>query len=337
MISVIIPCLNEEDNLARLLGQLIEQKNISLEIIVVDGGSIDNTTLRAAEYGARVIFSGRGRGRQQNAGAAEATGEYLLFLHADSRLEHGCQLSESFSWIEQAERRTAGHFRLRFETDNVEVRERLRLFEYKTQLNREGTFSGDQGLLICSSDFSLMGGFSERYHFLEDKEFAARFADYGQFKTLPSTLYTSARRFEQEGLEERLILNALIMAMFHLQSEYFFSGASEAYRDNKSDGTLNLLPLFQLTHEAIFHQGVFKGLVQFFLIGRYATKNLWQAGLPFHLRRNEGDRWLSRYDRFLRPLTDNPGGYLLGTFTVLIWFYSWRCRLAVKKGLTKRR
>ena len=73
MISVIIPCLNEEDNLARLLGQLIEQKNISLEIIVVDGGSKDNTTLRAAEYGARVIFSGRGRGRQQNAGAAEAT------------------------------------------------------------------------------------------------------------------------------------------------------------------------------------------------------------------------------------------------------------------------
>ena len=74
MISVIIPCLNEEDNLAMLLGQLIEQKDISLEILVVDGGSTDKTTLRAAEYGARVIHSRRGRGCQQNTGAAEAAG-----------------------------------------------------------------------------------------------------------------------------------------------------------------------------------------------------------------------------------------------------------------------
>jgi rSAM/selenodomain-associated transferase 2 len=335
MISVIIPCLNEEDSLGMLLGQLIEQKNISLEILVVDGGSTDKTTLRAAEYGATVIHSQPGRGCQQNAGAAQAAGEYFLFLHADSRLEHTCQLSQSFSWIEQAEQRTAGHFHLRFETDSARVRERLRLFEYKTQLNREGTFSGDQGLLICRSDFRLMGGFSEKYHFLEDKQFAERFATYGQFKTLPSTLYTSARRFEQEGLEERLVLNALIMAMFHLDSEYFFKRTSEAYRDNYPDGTLNLLPLFQLVHESVFHQGVAKGLVHFFLIGRYATKNLWQVGLPFHMRRNQAGHWLSRYDHFLKPLTDNPAGYLLGTVIVLIWFYSWRCRLVFKRRLKK--
>jgi len=331
MISVIIPCLNEEDSLAKLLGQLLEQKDISLEILVVDGGSTDNTTLRATEYGVRVIHSPRGRGCQQNTGAAEAAGEHLLFLHADSRLEHDHQLSQSLAYIQQAAKRTAGHFKLRFETESNEVRERLRLFEYKTQLNREGTFSGDQGLLICRTDFRLMGGFSEKYHFLEDKEFAARFVDYGQFKTLPSTLYTSARRFEQEGLDERLILNALIMAMFHLDSEYFFKGASDAYRDNKSDGTLNLLPLFQLTHASIFCHGVSRSLVHFFLIGRYATKNLWQLGLPFFITRNSADRWLSSFDRFLKPLTDNPAGYLLGTLTVLIWFYSWRCRLSLKQ------
>ena len=335
MLSVIIPCLNEENNLPVLLGQLIEQENINLEILVVDGGSTDQTTLRAAEYDVSVVHSKRGRGFQQNAGAADATGEYLLFMHADSRLEHNRQLSQSLSWIQQSEKRTAGHFELNFETDSHEVRARLRLFEYKSRLNREGTFSGDQGLLIRKSDFKLMGGFSEKYHFLEDKEFAKRFMNYGQFKTLSSKLYTSARRFEQEGLEERLILNTLIMAMFHLGSEYFFKGASEAYRNNESDGKLNLLPFFQLTHESFFYQGIRKGLVHFFLLGRYATRNLWQIGLPFHMKINAADRWLSSYDRFLRPLTDNLAGHLLGTLTVLIWFYSWRCKLALKQRFNK--
>jgi hypothetical protein len=180
-----------------------------------------------------------------------------------------------------------------------------------------------------------VGEFSQKYHFLEDKEFAKRFMNYGQFKTLPSKLYTSARRFEQEGLEERIILNILIMAMFHLESEYFFKGASKAYRNNESDGKLNLLPFFQLTHESFFYQGILTGLVKFFFLGRYATKNLWQVGLPFHIKINAVDRWLSSYDRFLRPLTDNLVGHLLGTFTVLIWFYSRNCKLAVKQCFDK--
>jgi len=327
MISVIIPCLNEEDNLGVLLNQLVEQKGLELEIIVADGGSTDNTTLRAEEYGATVLHTRRGRGCQQNAGAAAATGEYLLFLHADSRLDHDSQLSQSLLAIQAAGQRTAGHFRLRFETDNPEVRERLRLFEYKTQLNRNGTFSGDQGLLIRSNEFKLMGGYSEKYHFLEDKEFAERFEDFGHFITLPATLYTSARRFEQEGLEERLILNVLIMGMFRLDSDYFFTRASDAYRDSNPDGTLNLAPFFQLAHKSIFIDGLARGLVRFFLLGRYATKNLWQVGLSDHIRRNEADQRLDHYDRYLKPLTDNPVGYFLGTLAVLSWFYSSRYRL----------
>ena len=335
MISVIIPCMNEEQSLGMLLAQLSEQKDISLEILVVDGGSTDKTAASAAAFGATVIDSQRGRGCQQNVGAAKAAGEHLLFLHADSRLEHNCQLSQALSLIEKAEKRTAGHFQLQFESDSTPVKERLRLFEYKTQLNREGTFSGDQGLLICANDFRLMRGFSEKYHFLEDKEFAARFTAYGQFTTLPSTLYTSARRFEQEGLEERLILNTLIMTMFHLESEYFFHRAGNAYRDNNPNGTLNLSPLFDLAHKSVFHQGLSNGLVHLFLIGRYATKNLWQVGLPFYLKKNKAELWLRRHDRFLKPLTDNLAGYFLATLIVLTWFYSSRFRLALKKKFKK--
>lgn len=331
MMSVIIPCLNEENNLGALLAQLIEQKDIDIEIIVVDGGSTDGTILQAEQYGARVLHAKRGRGRQQNVGAAAATGEYLLFLHADSRLEQDNQLSLSLSWIKAAGKRTAGHFRLRFETDNPAIKERLRLFEYKTQLNREGTFSGDQGLLILRSDFKLMGGYSETYPFLEDKEFAERFVELGHFETIPSTLHTSARRFEQEGLYERLILNALIMGMFHLGNDYFFTRATDAYRDNNPDGTLNLTPFFQLAHEAVFSQGAAQGVVSWLKIGRYATKNLWQVRLSHHLRRNDAGRWLDNYDRYLKPLTDNPVGYLLGSLIVLTWFYSWRFRPRTKQ------
>lgn len=330
MMSVIIPCLNEQNNLEILLGQLAEQQDITLEIIVVDGGSTDDTAVHASKYGARVLHSRRGRGSQQNAGAAAATGKYLLFLHADSRLEHDSQLSESLTWIEAAGKRIAGHFHLRFETDNPAIRERLRLFEYKTKLNRPGTFSGDQGLLISRNDFKLMGGYSEKYHFLEDKEFAERFTEFGHFKTLPSTLHTSARRFEQEGLEERLILNVLIMGMFHLDSDYFFTRATEAYRDSNPDGTLNLAPFFQLAHEAVSNQGLAKGLVRWIRIGRYATKNLWQVRLAYQIGRSQADRWLNNYDRYLKPLTDNPVGYLLGTLVVFTWFYSLRYRLRTK-------
>ena len=332
MMSVIIPCLNEEGNLGVLLSQLVGQEDIDLEIIVVDGGSTDGTVLRAAEYGARVLHSKRGRGLQQNVGAASATGEYLLFLHADSRLEHDDQLSMSLSWIKNAEKRTAGHFCLRFETDNPSIQERLRVFEYKTQLNRDGTFSGDQGLLILRSDFKLIGGYSEKYPFLEDKEFAERFVEFGHFGTLPSTLHTSARRFEQEGLQERLILNALIMGMFHLDNDYFFTRATDAYRDNNPDGTLNLTPFFQLAHEAVFSQGIAQGVVNWLKIGRYATKNLWQVRLAHHIRRNDAGRWLENYDRYLKPLTDNTVGYLLGSLIVLTWFYAWHFRLRTKQA-----
>ena len=73
-----------------------------------------------------------------------------------------------------------------------------------------------------------------------------------------------------------------------------------------------------------------KGLIRCLQIGRYATKNLWQVRLSYHIRRNEADHWLDNYDRYVKPLTDNPVGYLLGTLIVLTWFYTWRYRLRTK-------
>ena len=322
MLSVIIPCLNEQKPLNLLLTQLKQQQGVSLEILVVDGGSVDGTTACASDKGARVINSKRGRGRQQNAGAAKANGEFLLFLHADSRLENDLQLSRSFEAMQQAPTKTAGHFKLRFTTKDPQIRNRLTLFEYKSQLNRTDTFSGDQGLFIRNEDFKAMKCFSEKYHFLEDKEFAERYSHYGQFKTLPSELYTSARRFEEEGLEERLTLNILIMAMFHLKNDYFFSRATQAYRVKQRKETLNLYPLFRPSHRAIFNQGLLQGIMNFFSLGKYAAKNLWQIGLPFYLKKGCPELWLKRFDNFFYPIINNSAGHFLGALIVALWLYS---------------
>ena len=336
MLSIIIPCLNEQEHLTLLLNQLTQQKSVSLEILVVDGGSTDETSACATTKGAKVILSPQGRGRQQNKGAAEANGELLLFLHADSRLEHEFQLSESLEAIKRAPKRTAGHFQLKFEAKDPQIQRRLSVFEYKSLLNRADTFSGDQGLLIYSEDFKAMGGFSETYHFLEDKKFAERYSNYGQFTTLSSRLYTSARRFEEEGLEERLTLNTLIMAMFHLKSDYFFSRATQAYRASKHSTRLNLHPLFKLSHEAIFHQGLLQGIVNFSSLGRYAAKNLWQTGLSFHIIRGRPDLWLKYFDKFLKPITDNTVGHLIGAFIVTTWYYSRFIPLAIRSRMKMR-
>ena len=87
LLSIIIPTLNEAEHLPALLDDLKQQQNISLEIIVGDGGSTDATRAVAEAYGVSFVSAKPGRGAQMNAAARKATGEYLLFLHADSRLD----------------------------------------------------------------------------------------------------------------------------------------------------------------------------------------------------------------------------------------------------------
>ena len=95
MLSVIIPTLNEAEALPRLLTDLSEQQDLTMEIIVVDGGSTDATRDVPARFCAGLVTSEAGRGLQMNAGAARAGQELLLFLHADSRLTYPRQLADA--------------------------------------------------------------------------------------------------------------------------------------------------------------------------------------------------------------------------------------------------
>jgi len=111
LLSVIIPTLDEAANLPSILADLRAQQGIGLEIIVADGGSRDVTRELAARYGAILVAAPPGRGRQMNAGALAASGGFLLFLHADSRLTDVFMLRNAGAFLEQAEIR-AGRRRL---------------------------------------------------------------------------------------------------------------------------------------------------------------------------------------------------------------------------------
>ena len=121
MLSVIIPTVNEAKAIDALLDQLAHQTGVNLEVIVVDGGSTDATPQVVLENGAKLLKTQAGRGIQMNQGAEAASGEYLLFLHADSCLTSDRQLASALQEVKQEEEPVAGHFALSFATQDREL------------------------------------------------------------------------------------------------------------------------------------------------------------------------------------------------------------------------
>lgn len=328
MLSVIIPTLNEEQTIGRLLTQLQQQKHIKLQVIVADGGSSDRTLAIAADNGVTIVESSPGRGKQMNQGTESATYDYLLFLHADTQLTSEDQLHHSLERLRDETGPVAGHYPVVFDSSDP----RLRFFEGKTSLNRPGTWNGDQGLMIEAKLFRMMDAYSERYTFLEDQDFGNRFNELGRFITFDDSLVTSARRFEVEGVAERIRLNTLIMLMFHLSLDDFFDRAAGIYRTNDQADRLVLKPYFAAARASIWSDGFLVGAGRYLRLGRYAIKNLWQVFFWLGIRRGRADTMLDRHDRFARPLADNPLGYLAAVFVFAAWFHGAEFLLSIRRG-----
>lgn len=194
LISIIIPVLNEEGNICRLLSYLrgnTSSKNIK-EIIVVDGGSCDNTVALAKENKVKVICSKKGRSLQMNFGAQNASGDILYFLHVDTLPPKN--FDESILTAIQNGHQ-AGCFRMKFDSSSKV----LRFFAWFTKLNFKICRGGDQSLFITRKLFENAGGFNENYVVYEDNEFTDRLYELIDFKILPRHVITSARRYEQKG------------------------------------------------------------------------------------------------------------------------------------------
>ena len=193
-ISIIIPTLNEATRIAPLLTHLQERssaKNI-LEIIVVDGGSNDDTLEMASDFGATTYSSEKGRAKQMNFGASKAKGKILYFLHADTLPPHRFDKSILAA---VSQRHEAGCFRMKFDTTNWF----LTFFSWFSRINLKICRGGDQSLFITKRLFRKTKGFNEAYVVYEDSEFIGRLYDKSNFKVLPQRVVTSARKYRQQG------------------------------------------------------------------------------------------------------------------------------------------
>lgn len=195
MISIIIPVLNEETGIVRLLDHLKNNAAFSNnEIIIVDGGSTDNTPELVKKYsGVFFISSEKGRAKQMNTGAKNATTDVLYFLHADSFPPfHFDQLILD----EINADNKAGCFQMKFDMDHWW----LNLMGWFTKFNHKACRGGDQSLFVCKSLFKDLGGYNETFVVYEDNEFIGRLYKHNQFSVIPKNITTSSRKYEEIGV-----------------------------------------------------------------------------------------------------------------------------------------
>jgi rSAM/selenodomain-associated transferase 2 len=208
-ISIIIPVLNEAPTIARVISTALEAKNV--EIIVADGGSSDGTADIAKSLGVRVISTAPGRATQMNAGAAAATGDILLFLHADTLLPRGYDDSARRALANPSA--VAGAFELKIDASRLS----LRLVE--TGVNWRSNFLqmpyGDQAIFLKAATFDKIGGFPD-LPLMEDFEFVRRLKKQGDIEIVPHPVLTSVRRWQQLGVIKTTAINQIVIIAYFL-------------------------------------------------------------------------------------------------------------------------
>ena len=213
LVSVVIPVLQDTDAVEQLMAGLVPGPD--LELILVDGGRDARLEqLAHAREDTRFLRTAPGRGLQMNAGAAAAAGEWLLFLHADSRLSAG--------WLEAIGRIrkpiVGAWFRFALDDDAWQARAIERLVAWRVRWLRLPY--GDQGFLVRRDAFAALGGFRD-LPLMEDVDFARRLTRAGAVQEIALPLHTSSRRWRRDGWIRRSTRNLVLVTLY-------FAGVSPA-------------------------------------------------------------------------------------------------------------
>ncbi len=221
MISVIIPILNEAKILEKTLTHLQPQLE-NHELIIVDGGSTDESVQIAEKYG-KVIFSERGRAKQLNAGAAAAKGDILVFLHADVQLESG-----AFKAVEStlSSGYVGGGFLQKIDGKSL----LYRIIEITANMRGKylKVFYGDSGIYVRRDDFQHIDGFPD-VPIMEEMGFSKALRKLGKTKMIKPRIHISARRWKKNGIVRTTTKNWFITFLYFMG--FSLERIAELYRD----------------------------------------------------------------------------------------------------------
>jgi rSAM/selenodomain-associated transferase 2 len=212
-LSVIIPTRNEASTLPLLLADLASLRAAGAELIVVDGGSSDATRELAAARVDRLLEASAGRARQMNAGAAVARGDYLWFVHADTRIA-GAAIHHLLEAL--AERPLWGRFDVRLSGPGLALRLVGAMISLRSRVT--GVATGDQGIFVERRSFAALGGYAD-IPLMEDIELSRRLKRRARPRCVRPPLSTSSRRWERDGIWRTVLL------MWRLRLAYY-CGAS---------------------------------------------------------------------------------------------------------------
>jgi len=212
ILSVIIPTYNEGAGIRNTIERLWQHDEAQLikEIIIADGGSIDNTRAEANSEGVTITISPqKGRAAQMNFGASLASGDVLYFLHADTippiNFTQDIRTAIDSGY-------DAGCYRLSFDHGHWF----LKANSWFTRFDVNAFRYGDQSLFVTKKKFESTGGFSEKHIVMEDHHLIKRLKKPGRFKIIKKPVITSARKYVQNGVYKTQAIFYLIYFMYRM-------------------------------------------------------------------------------------------------------------------------